>query len=89
VELSDLGRAQRDDEAMLSHVLKGDADGFYRSILAEGDRRRICGLPPIYAWLRLLPAGETRLLKYEQAFHPQATVTFASLGRWTEEAAGR
>jgi hypothetical protein len=82
VEISDLGRARRQDEAMLAHVLRGDADGFYRSILAEGDRRRICGLPPIYAWLRLLPPGETRLLKYDQAFHPQATVTFASLGRW-------
>jgi hypothetical protein len=83
VQLSDLGRMQREDLAMLDWVLTGNADGFYRHILAEGDRRRICGLPPIHTWMSLLPSGEVGLLRYDQAFHPQFTVTFASLGMWT------
>ncbi len=82
MDLSDLPRIRREDQAMLVPVLEGDADGFFRLVMAEGDRRRICGLPPIYAWLRLLPPSDIRLLRYDQAFHPQATVTFASLGAW-------
>ncbi len=82
MDLSDLPRIRRDDQAMLEPVLAGDADGFFRFIMAEGDRRRVCGLPPIYTWLRLLPSCDIRLLRYDQAFHPQATVTFASLGAW-------
>ncbi len=82
VQLSDLARIEREDVAMLDPVLQGNADGFYRAILAEGDRRRICGLPPIYTLLRLISPAEIRLLKYDQAFNPQATVTFASIGAW-------
>ena len=82
VESGDLSRLQREDERMLDPVLDGNADGFYRHILAEGDRRRICGLPPIYTLMQLVKTGETRLLKYDQAHHPQATVTFASIGFW-------
>jgi predicted class III extradiol MEMO1 family dioxygenase len=88
VSLSDLSRIEREDMAMLEPVRKGDADGFFRAILAQGDRRRICGLPPIYSWLRLLSPGEVRLLKYDQAYHPQFTVTFASLGMWGASAGG-
>jgi len=86
VDPSDLARIRREDEAMLQPVLDGNADGFFRFVMAEGDRRRICGLPPIYAWLRLLPPREISLLRYDQAFHPQATVTFATLGAWAREA---
>ena len=86
VQLSDLARIQREDLAMLEPVMKGNSDGFYRAILAEGDRRRICGLPPIYTWLRLIAPGEIRLLKYDQAYNPQATVTFASIGVWEKPA---
>jgi AmmeMemoRadiSam system protein B len=82
VSLGDLPRIERDDRAMIQSLLTGDADEFYRFILEEGDRRRICGLPPIYTLLQILRAEETRLLKYDQAHHPQATVTFASIGFW-------
>ncbi len=45
------------DEHLLTAVSAGDAAGFFAQIQAEGDRRNICGLPPIYLALRLL--GET------------------------------
>jgi hypothetical protein len=46
------------DERLLETVYAGDAAAFFGEIQAEGDRRNVCGLPPIYLTLRLL--GETR-----------------------------
>ena len=82
VRETDGPRIRRDDEAMLDWVLKGSADGFYRHVLSEGDRRRICGLAPIYVLLRLLRPGSGRLLYHGLALDPQMTVTFASIGFW-------
>ncbi len=51
------------DERLLSAVYAGDATAFFNTLKVEGDRRRVCGLPPIYLALRLLentggqPAG--------------------------------
>ena len=45
------------DERLLDSVYNGDAEGFFEKLKAEGDRRNVCGLPPIYLTLRLL--GET------------------------------
>lgn len=71
----------REDQEMLGYVEKIDGEGFFSSILEERDRRRICGLPPIYTMLKVLNANEGRLLKYGQAFtqETQSVVTFASL----------
>jgi AmmeMemoRadiSam system protein B len=46
------------DERLLSLVKDGDAEGFFAKIRAEGDRRNVCGVPPIYLTLRLL--GDAR-----------------------------
>lgn len=71
----------REDQEMLRYVEKIDGEGFFSSILEERDRRKICGLPPIYTMLKVLRANEGRLLKYGQAFtqETQSVVTFASL----------
>jgi AmmeMemoRadiSam system protein B len=45
------------DERLLASVRQGDAEEFFRQIQAEGDRRNVCGVPPIYLTLRLM--GET------------------------------
>lgn len=82
VSVSDLGRVEKEDLAMLQWVVRGNPDGFYRHVMAEQDRRRICGLPPIYVWLRLMEGRQVHLIDYSQAHHPQCTVTFASLGAW-------
>lgn len=42
------------DEILVQTITAGDAEAFFRTIAAEGDRRNICGLPPIYLTLRLL-----------------------------------
>jgi AmmeMemoRadiSam system protein B len=60
-----IGRAQlrNADHRLLQTVYDGDPAAFFEMLKAEGDRRNVCGLPPIYLTLRLLgeatgkPAG--------------------------------
>jgi AmmeMemoRadiSam system protein B len=51
-----VGKAQlrSADERLLETVCAGDAAAFFDRLRAEGDRRHVCGLPPIYLTLRLL-----------------------------------
>jgi AmmeMemoRadiSam system protein B len=46
------------DERLLETVYEGDAAAFFTNLKLEGDRRHVCGLPPIYLALRLL--GDAR-----------------------------
>ncbi|MBI4829965.1 MAG: AmmeMemoRadiSam system protein B [Candidatus Lindowbacteria bacterium] len=68
---------QADDLRMLERIERVDADGFFSDIEAEGDRRKICGLPPIYTMLSVMDATAGKLLKYQQWPDPQGAVTFA------------
>jgi AmmeMemoRadiSam system protein B len=66
------------DLRMLEDVAGGDPTGFYASIVHDGDRRRICGLSPIYTFLRALPGVQGRLLRYRQWPDPQGAVSFCA-----------
>ncbi|MFQ5829358.1 MAG: AmmeMemoRadiSam system protein B [Candidatus Methylomirabilia bacterium] len=74
-----LRQVEHEDRAMLEAVVAGDARGFYDSVARDGDRRRICGLSPIYTLLRCVGPSTGQLLKYAQWPDPQGTVTFAAL----------
>ncbi len=76
---NDLARVAQEDRAMLATVEDGDARGFFGSIAADGDRRRICGFSPIYALLRTLGSGRGEVKHYGQWPDPQAVVTYASV----------
>jgi hypothetical protein len=67
------------DREMLAAVEAGDAEALFHAVARDGDRRRICGLPPIYAMLRTLGGGRGRLLRYSQWPDPQGTVSFAAV----------
>jgi hypothetical protein len=73
--LAAVGRA---DRAMLAAVTAADAAGFYASVASDGDARRICGLSPIYAFLRALPGARGQLLEYAQWPDPDNAVTFCA-----------
>ena len=77
----DLRILEGEDRDMLGYVERRDGEGFFQSILREKDRRKVCGLPAIYAMLHSLEAKEGRLLNYGQAYTPetQSVVSFASL----------
>jgi MEMO1 family protein len=66
------------DRLMLEAVTAGDPRGFYGAVSRDGDQRRICGLSPIYTFLRALPGAPGRLLRYEQWPDPQGAVTFCA-----------
>jgi AmmeMemoRadiSam system protein B len=70
---------ESEDLQMLDSVVKLDPKTFLVNIEADGNRRRICGLPPIYAMLNVMQANSAKLLKYQQWPDADATVTFASI----------
>ncbi len=55
------GSLTEEDQEMLEYAERMDGEGFFSSISGERDRRRICGLPAIYAMLKVLEAkrGQT------------------------------
>ena len=73
-----LRRIEEDDRAMLAWVTAGDPAGFYGAVARDGDARRICGLSPIYTFLRALPGVPGRLERYSQWPDPQGAVTFCA-----------
>jgi MEMO1 family protein len=80
VSPAELARIGREDRAMLQAVEAGDADGFFESVRRDNDRRRICGLSPIYTLLRALGGGaKGTLRRYGQWPDPEGVVTFASV----------
>ncbi len=70
---------EADDRRMLERVEEVDADGFFGNIEADGDRRKICGLPPIYTMLYSMGAASGKLLKYQCWPDPAGTVSYASM----------
>ncbi|UPT74635.1 MAG: AmmeMemoRadiSam system protein B [Elusimicrobiota bacterium] len=76
-------KIETEDRKSLVDALALDADGFYRSVVADGHWRKVCGLSALYTGIRLMKAlGATepgRLLTYGQAPDPAGgLVSFAS-----------
>jgi AmmeMemoRadiSam system protein B len=69
------------DLVSLSFTEQINADGFYRSVEEEKDRRKICGLSPIYSLLSTINAKKGELIDYDQALEPDtgSVVSFASV----------
>lgn len=75
----DLQEIAREDLDMIRFIENVDAEGFFRSIQKDGDKRKICGLAPIYVLLKLTETSRGKLLKYEQWPDPMGMVSFASI----------
>lgn len=82
VEERGLRQSRAQDEALLRHAEAVDPAGYFRVIAEEGDRRRICGLPPTYTVLEAIRPARGKLLHYGQYVHPRGheSVSFASVG---------
>lgn len=70
------------DAISLGYTEKIDAEGFYRSVEKEKDKRKICGLSSIYSLLKVTDASYGTILDYDNAFEEDtgSVVTFASAG---------
>ncbi len=74
-------RIEHEDLEFLRFVVDGDAEGMFRSIVADKDARRVCGYPSVYMALRTLEHPSGRVLQYRQwaDFDAGAAVTFAAV----------
>ena len=72
-----LGQSEAKDKEVLKYVAEVDADGFFSVIRQEGDRRRICGLTPIYFQLKLLEGSSCEIVSYKQWSDGKSSVSFA------------
>jgi AmmeMemoRadiSam system protein B len=79
VSPAELEVIDREDRALLDTVEAGDAEAFYESVRRDNDRRRTCGLSPIYTLLRALDGARGTLRRYGQWPDPQGVVSFASV----------
>jgi AmmeMemoRadiSam system protein B len=69
----------REDRQMLATVEAGDAEAFFECARRDNDRRRVCGLSPIYSLLRALGGAPGALQRYGQWPDPAGVVSFASV----------
>ena len=76
---AELAVIDREDRAMLAAVEGGDAEAFFESARRDNDRRRVCGLSPIYALLRALGGAPGATRHYGQWPDPGGVVSFASV----------
>ncbi|MDA0999224.1 MAG: AmmeMemoRadiSam system protein B [bacterium] len=79
VDAEQLAMLAQEDRASLDAVCRGDAEAFYWSVAKDGDRRKVCGLAPIYTILRALENCRGEVLRYSQWPDPNGTVTFCSM----------
>ena len=68
------------DAALIAAIAQGDAEAFLAQIRAEGDRRHICGLAPIYLALRLLAPVRGEPAGYAQVPADHQGTSFVSIG---------
>jgi AmmeMemoRadiSam system protein B len=76
-----VGRAQLklDDERLIETICSGDAGRFFATIQAEGDRRNICGLAPIYLSLSALGDAKGELVGYDRCVADAQNTSFVSI----------
>lgn len=70
------------DHRLLETMSKADAESFATTLVRERNRRRICGLPPLYTMLKTLEGtSEGELLRYDytEVDTEGSFVTFASM----------
>jgi AmmeMemoRadiSam system protein B len=63
-----VGRAQVQaaDDELIEQICAGDAQAFFGTLKRDGDRRNVCGLPPIYLALRILSPVQGKRVAYER-----------------------
>jgi len=82
VDEDTLSWIKKRDAISLKHTEQIDAEGFYRSVEEEKDKRKICGLSSIYSMLKVTDASYGTILDYDNAIEEDtgSVVTFASAG---------
>jgi AmmeMemoRadiSam system protein B len=82
VDLSTLKWIKNRDYLSIKHTQDLNKEALYRLVEEEKDKRKICGLSPIYALLSVINAKKGKMLDYGQALEPDtgSVVTYTSMG---------
>ncbi len=83
----ELRRLAAEDRRTLEFLSRGDAPGFHRDATRDDARRRLCGVAPIYAAMRMAGTG-ARLLHYGQWTDGTDSVSYAAAAGSSDVAAG-
>ncbi len=74
-----IDRMMAGDKQSLAAITEGNAEGFWNSVMADGDWRKVCGLSALYAALRLLGGARATVHRYTYAPDPAGgIVSFAA-----------
>ncbi len=75
-----LATTEAKDRRLLDALTAADAERFFAEVAADFDATRVCGLSPMYTFLRLIE-GRGRLLHYDRSDEPstRSAVSYASL----------
>lgn len=78
-DLAENARHAGKDEKLMAAICAGDAAAFFQQIREEGDRRHVCGVPPIYWMLRLLGPAKGIVTGYGQCPADQRKASMVSI----------
>jgi AmmeMemoRadiSam system protein B len=79
IDIVERARVRGGDEELMASVCAGDEEAVFRQVKEERDRRRICGLPPIYMTLRLMKEAVGVVTGYAQCPADQQNRSFVSI----------
>jgi hypothetical protein len=77
LDFSTLNISKTKDEELLGYIANVDAEGFFETVRKERDRRKICGLAPIYFQLKFLEGSICKISGYKQWTDGRSSVSFA------------
>jgi AmmeMemoRadiSam system protein B len=77
-----LEESRRRDGELLDRIAGADASGFFETVKKERDRRRICGLAPIYFVLSMVGARKGKTIGYKQWTDGASSVSFTGTVFW-------
>lgn len=80
VDVSEAARHAAKDEKLMQSICDGDAAGFFGQVKDEGDRRHVCGVPPIYWAMRLLGPCRGMVTGYDQCPADRRGTSMVSIG---------
>jgi AmmeMemoRadiSam system protein B len=72
---------REEDKMLINHLINFEADEFFKKVAKNNDRRKICGLSPIYSVLQMNKFRESKFLEYNQwdETETKSAVSFASI----------
>lgn len=79
IDTTERAKINAADEGLLKSMCSADAEGFFNQIKNEKDRRRICGLAPIYMTLRTLEYSQGETAGYIQCPADQINGSLVSI----------